>query len=63
MMRLAGLAFQMGFLVGLFMHLLVETQSKILLQALLYIRSEFTSFSAIFLLSKRRSMFFFWGAS
>ena len=37
---------------------MVETQPKIFLQALLYTGCAFTSFSAISLLSKRRSMLF-----
>ena len=55
---LGALAFQMGFLVGPAMHLLVEIHPQIVVQALLYTGASFTSFSLISLLSKRRSFLF-----
>lgn len=58
---LAGIAFQMGFLVGPAMHLIVEVYPQIVLQAVLYTASAFTSFSLISLCSKRRSFLFIGG--
>lgn len=51
----------MGYLVGPFMHYMMEVNPKIIFQALLYTASAFTSFSAIALFSKRRSMLFLGG--
>lgn len=61
LMHLAALAFQMGYLVGPLMHLLVEINPKLVLQALLYTGCAFTSFSAISLFSRRRSLLFLGG--
>jgi FtsH-binding integral membrane protein len=58
---LAALAFQMGFLVGPAMHVLVEIHPQLVIQALLYTGASFTSFSLISLLSKRRSFLFLGG--
>lgn len=57
-MYLAALAFQMGFNLGPVMHLLVELEPMIVVQALLYTVCAFVSFSAISLFSKRRSYLF-----
>jgi FtsH-binding integral membrane protein len=58
---LAGLAFQMGFLVGPAMHLLVAVHPQLVLQALMYTATAFTSFTLISLYSKRRSYLFVGG--
>lgn len=61
MLYLATLAFQLGFLVGPAIHHIAEVNPKLLIQALLYTGIAFTSFSAISLFSKRRSMLFVGG--
>ena len=58
MFYLGGLAFQMGYLVGPFMNVLVEVEPMIVVQALVYTGAAFTSFSLISLCSKRRSYLF-----
>jgi len=58
---LAGLAFQMGFLIGPVMHVLVAVDPKLVLQAVLYTATAFVSFSLVSLCSKRRSMLFLGG--
>ena len=58
---LAGLAFQLGFLVGPAMHMIIELDPQIVLQAVLYTATAFISFSLISLCSKRRSMLFVGG--
>jgi FtsH-binding integral membrane protein len=58
---LAGLAFQMGFLVGPAIHLLVNVYPELILQAVLYTATAFTCFSLISLYSKRRSFLFVGG--
>ena len=55
---LAGLAFQLGFLVGPALHYLVEFEPTIVLQAVLYTAAAFISFSALSLFSQRRSYLF-----
>lgn len=61
MIYLAALAFQLGFLVGPAIHRIAEVNPKLLVQALLYTGMAFTSFSAISLFSKRRSLLFVGG--
>jgi Bax inhibitor 1 len=61
MMFLGAFAFQLGFLVGPAMHLFMDIQPKLVYQALLYTACAFTSFSAISLFCKRRSMLFLGG--
>jgi Bax inhibitor 1 len=61
MVHLLALAFQMGYLTGPGMHLLMEVNPTIVFQALLYTATAFTSFSAIALFTKRRSMLFLGG--
>lgn len=51
----------MGFLVGPAMHMYFQINPKLVIQALLYTASAFTSFSAISLFSKRRSYLFLGG--
>jgi FtsH-binding integral membrane protein len=58
---LAGLAFQMGYLVGPAMHMIVNVYPELVLQAVLYTATAFTSFSLISLCSKRRSFLFIGG--
>jgi FtsH-binding integral membrane protein len=61
MFYLAGLAFQMGYLVGPFINHLVEVEPMIVIQALIYTGAAFVSFSLISLCSKRRSYLFLGG--
>jgi FtsH-binding integral membrane protein len=58
MLYLAGLAFQLGFLIGPAIHMIYAFHPEILTQAVLYTATAFTSFSLISVLSKRRSMLF-----
>lgn len=58
---LAGLAFQMGFLIGPAMHTLMEVNPRLVIQALLYTATAFVSFSLLSLYSKRRSFLFLGG--
>ena len=58
MLYLAGLAFQLGFLVVPTMHLLAEFEPALLGQAVLYTATAFTGFSLVSLLSKRRAYIF-----
>jgi len=58
MLYLAGLAFQLGFLIGPAIHMIYAFHPEILTQAVLYTATAFTSFSLISLFSKRRSMLF-----
>ena len=51
----------MGFLVGPTMHLLVSVYPELVLQAVLYTATAFTSFTAISMFSKRRSFLFVGG--
>jgi FtsH-binding integral membrane protein len=51
----------MGFLVGPALHIIMEFEPQILVQALLYTSAAFTSFSLISLMSKRRSFLFLGG--
>jgi FtsH-binding integral membrane protein len=58
---LAGIAFQLGFLVGPVMHHIAHANPQILIQAVAYTACAFTSFTAISLFSKRRSYLFLGG--
>lgn len=58
LLYLAGVAFQMGFLVGPAIHTIADLHPEILLQAVLYTAAAFISFSLVSLLSKRRSYLF-----
>jgi FtsH-binding integral membrane protein len=58
MLYLAGLAFQLGFLIGPAIHMIYAFHPEILTQAVLYTATAFTSFSLISVFSKRRSMLF-----
>ena len=60
---LAGLSFQLGFLVGPAMHSLIEYEPQLVIQALLYTATAFVSFSLVSLCSKRRSMLFLGGVN
>jgi FtsH-binding integral membrane protein len=61
MLYLAALAFQLGYLVGPAIHHIADVNPGLLIQASLYTGMAFTSFSAISLFSKRRSMLFLGG--
>eukprot|EP00347_Sterkiella_histriomuscorum_P009045 403342739 len=58
---LGALAFQLGFLAGPGIHRLADVNPQLLVSALLYTGMAFTSFSAISLFSKRRSLLFVGG--
>lgn len=58
---LAGLSFQLGFIVGPVMHTLIEYEPQLVIQAVLYTATAFISFSLVSLCSKRRSMLFLGG--
>lgn len=57
----AGLAFQLGFLIGPVINTLLHIHPEIVVQAVLYTAASFTSFSLIALYSKRRSFIFVGG--
>jgi hypothetical protein len=61
MMYLACIAFGLGIHVGPLIHRIMEVEPALLIQALLYTATAFTSFSAISLYSKQRSYLFLGG--
>ena len=58
---LAALAFQLGFNLGPAIHQIAHFNPEILSKAILYTSTAFTSFTAISLFSKRRSLLFLGG--